>query len=115
MADVVFYDVGHIQSGKQDTYDRVDQIQVVRFVDIDIGGQHTLYGVDQVFQYQSGYRSEQPDDETQQQDELLLLDMFLSPGKHPQKPSLVFYACMKIYHLHPFPCNHRFYGINNNL
>ena len=79
MTDVVLHHVAYKQSGQEDTHYRIDQIKVVGFRRIEIIRQEVLYPVYDDFQYQCGECRKDTYKETENQYELLFLDILFAP------------------------------------
>ena len=79
VADIIPYDILHKQAGKQDADHRIEQVQVVRSIQIEIAGQKMLYEVDDRLQDNSRRRRADTDQETHDQYEMLLFYMLVPP------------------------------------
>lgn len=79
MADIIPYDIFYKQTSQQDTDHRIEQIQVIRPVLIEIAGQKMLYKMDDRLQDNSCRRRTDTDQETDDQYEMLLLYMLVPP------------------------------------
>ena len=79
VSDIVFHYVADKPSRQENTDHRIDQIKVVGFRRVEVVGQEILYPVDKVLQYQCRYGGEDAREKAQYQDELLFLDMILTP------------------------------------
>ena len=79
MTDIVLHHVADEQSGQEDAHHRIDQIKVVGLRRIEIVRQEVLYTVYDDLQYQCGKRRKDTYQKTENQDELLLLDILFAP------------------------------------
>ena len=83
MSDVVAHHITDEESGNKDADHRIEQIEVVGSIDHEIHREQVLEGVDEPFQNQCGRCSRQSGEEGENQHELLLGEMLLSPSDNP--------------------------------
>ncbi len=79
MADIIPYDIFYKQTSQQDTDHRIEQIQVIRPVLIEIAGQKMLYKMNDRLQDNSCCCRTNTDQKTDDQYEMLLFYMLVPP------------------------------------
>ncbi len=79
MADIVAYNIFDEQSGNKNTDNRINEIEIVDADRTETAGEQMLNRGNKPFQYQRRGSREDSDQKTDYQDEMFLLDMFLTP------------------------------------
>lgn len=107
VADVVLDDVAHIEPRQQDTDNRVDEVEVVGAVGVEVRGEQVLDKVDEKFQNQCGGGRADTDYETQKQHEVVFVDVLLAPQQQAQHQvvpfpllrGVVYFNIFFVYHI----------------
>ena len=85
MADVVTHHILHEQACQQDTHNRIEQIEVVGPRRIKIAGQQVLDEMNQLLQDNCRHSGADTDHKTDDQYEMLFLDVLLPPKQEAIK------------------------------